>query len=141
MEEAFRECVLAQPAVSALLGPRLYPMEFPQDPTFPAATYQTISGPREYTQDGPDRVTRFRVQMRIRATTPDGANAVRNAFKNSAAHGVINELFGGSPPTTKLLAIFIDNEVTETDPPLAVTGPRLYGMRLDLIVWATEPVT
>lgn len=136
MESAFVSVLLAQAGVSALLGTRLYPIEFPQDPTFPAMTYQTVSAPRDYTQDGPDGLTRFRVQCRIRALTPLAASAVRDAIIASNANGLVNAEFGS--PARKVHAIFVENEVTEHDPPLQTAGTKLYGMRLDLIFWVSE---
>lgn len=134
MENALVACILSQAGVASLIGTRLYPTEFPQNGALPAATYQMISGPRDYSQDGPTKLTPFRFQLRIRAKTPAQAIAVRDALVNSNANGEVMAGFG-SPPV-KINAIFYDNEVAENDPPLQPLGTKLYGMRIDAIVWA-----
>lgn len=52
-EVALRARLLAVAGVSALVGTRVYPVILPQNPTFPAITYQRIGGRRESSFAGP----------------------------------------------------------------------------------------
>jgi len=52
IEADVRTFLLAQSAVSALIGTRMYPLRLPQGVTFPALTYQRISGSEDVTHSG-----------------------------------------------------------------------------------------
>lgn len=42
--ETIRAKLIANPALSALVGARIYPLKLPQNPTYPAITYQRVAG-------------------------------------------------------------------------------------------------
>lgn len=52
IEADIRTYLLDQPAITAIIGTRLYPVELPQGAAFPALTYQRISGGRSVTHSG-----------------------------------------------------------------------------------------
>lgn len=81
LETALRTYVLADAAVAAAVGARMYPRRLPQGPTLPALAYQRIDTRRLHDLDGPDGLPRARVQIaawaaNVQAAT-DAAAAVR----------------------------------------------------------------
>lgn len=122
-------------ATGALVGTRVFPDEFPQKPEYPAIVYQVISGPRDYTQDGPDNLTEFRVQVDAYATTAAGANALRTAIRND-----LSGYAGTVPisPAVRIQGVFVDNERDSAVPELEKAGPRVKRKTLDLMVWTEE---
>jgi hypothetical protein len=126
----------AQAAVTALVdsgeAARIYPEKLPQNGTLPAITYQIVSGPRDYTQDGPDRVVTFRIQLDIYGATAAAAIALRDAIESSIS-GKHNVRFGS--PSVKVQGVFINNERSRYDAQLDVDpagGP--YRKILDLSI-------
>ena len=81
LETAMRAYVLADAAIAAVVGQRMYPRRLPQGPTLPALVYQRIDTRREHDMDGPDGLPRPRVQVTAWAasvqTATDLAAAVR----------------------------------------------------------------
>lgn len=141
MEDTFKAMVEAQGAVTALIGSgndtRLFPVTLPQDPTFPAMTYQIISGPRDYTQDGPDGVVRFRVQCNLYALTYSAVKALRDALETSLSG--LNNLDFGSPPV-RVKGVFITNERDTYEQALSQLPPGApYRKSVDLMVTVRHP--
>lgn len=93
---------------------RIYPVLLPQDPTYPALTYQLISDPRGHTHDGPDGLVDARYQIttwsRVYADVKDTTNAVRLAL--DGFKGVWGPFFVG--------LIFHDGGVDLYDPDVEV---------------------
>lgn len=50
--EALQAYVVADSAVAALAGARMYPLKLPQSPAMPAITYQHVSGATVVSNDG-----------------------------------------------------------------------------------------
>lgn len=136
MEHVFRAAVLAQPSLVALVGFRVFQDSVEQAPTRPYITFQVISGPRGYTQDGADRVTTFRYQVDIWGDTPTQCGEVRDAFEATLS-GKYNEVFG-SPPM-RLQGLFIDDEQSGYASELDNAGPRLSRKRIDCFVTISPP--
>jgi len=63
LETALRAYVLADPAIAAAVGQRMYPRRLPQGPTLPALVYLRVDTRREHDMDGPDGLPRPRVQV------------------------------------------------------------------------------
>lgn len=104
-EQEMRLVLLAQPALSALIGERLYPLTLPQGATMPAMTYAVISGNTPGTHSGPG-LSRRRYQFDCWGTTYSSADAVATALSDavSSKRGVIGQ------------ASLLDNEVDQYDP-------------------------
>ena len=73
LETALRTYTLADAAVAALAGTRMYSRSLPQTPTLPAIVYQRIDTRRLHDMDGPDGLPRPRIQLTCWATTPAAA--------------------------------------------------------------------
>ena len=63
LETALRAYVLADAAIAAAVGQRMYPRGLPQGPTFPALVYSRVDTRRLHDLDGPDGLPRARVQV------------------------------------------------------------------------------
>jgi hypothetical protein len=95
MEQQLRALLLADSGVSSLAGSRVNWGAHPQGQPYPASVLTTISEDEGYTLDGPDGVTRSRVQIDCYA---DGyaeakqlSRAVRSllsGYQNGAFQGV-----------------------------------------------------
>ncbi len=78
IENVIRALLIADPTVTGLVGTRIYPEVLPQNPTYPAITYDTITED----EDSHDIVRLDRIQYSCFATTSDGAKALRRAVKD-----------------------------------------------------------
>jgi hypothetical protein len=63
VDSDLRAFILADAAVAALIGTRLYPAIMPQDPVLPATTYQWISAIRYPNMDDAGGLSTARVQV------------------------------------------------------------------------------
>lgn len=65
LEAALRTYVLADAAIAAAVGTRMYPRSAPQSPTLPLLVYQRIDTRRGHDLGGPDGLPRTRVQITV----------------------------------------------------------------------------
>jgi len=79
VERALTSYILAQTAITALIGHRFNPVENAQGTTLPAVSYQQISGPVEYTHSG-DGFKTPRFQLTITGRTYADIVAVYTAL-------------------------------------------------------------
>lgn len=130
IESAFKLLVESCDGSPAVFADRVFPFILPQNYTSPSLTYQIISGPRDYTQDGPDGVTTFRIQVDIWANSYATVAEVRDLLVAgmSGAHKVT---FGG----VKFRGVFIDSERDLFDPGVEPTS-RLFRKSIDFMVTA-----
>lgn len=81
LEAGLYALCVADAAVAAAIGTRMYPLIIPQGEALPAIAYQRISARRIGAQDGPTGLARARIQLRIvgssYATAKSTATAVR----------------------------------------------------------------
>ncbi len=120
MEIAVKTHLAANPAVSALVGTRIYPLALPQNVTYPAIRYQLIDTPRIYTKDGYSGDSRPRLQIDCWALTYLGAKQLA-ATVRTAMEGY-------------LYAICVDEQEGYEQDPL----PPVYRRILDFQVWHKE---
>lgn len=73
LETALRTYVLADAAIAAAMGARMYPRRLPQGPVLPALVYQRIDTRRLHDFAGPDGLPRARVQIAAWAANVQGA--------------------------------------------------------------------
>jgi len=103
-------------AIAALVGARIYPALLPQPPTFPALTYQVVSGFRHTQMDGPPGVNRARLQIDCWAATYIGAEALADAVR--LALDGFKGMVGGSPGRLVQAAFFAsERDLYEPEPP------------------------
>lgn len=129
-EVTLQRIILAAPAVSALIGSRLYPNIIPQGAPNPAMTYQQISGPRQHDMQGAVGFAKARYQINCWAETyakaKELAEVVRQVLDGYSSQGVI-----------KVIHLANEGDLPKTSPGLDQL--TRYGKRLDFFVWFTEP--
>lgn len=69
IEDVIRFVLTADARVSALVGPRVYPLVMPQNGTLPAIVFQRISTVGSYTLEGATTPTVARVQLSLMSLT------------------------------------------------------------------------
>jgi hypothetical protein len=81
LETAMRAYVLADAAITAIAGQRMYPRGLPQGPTFPAIVYSRVDTRREHVMTGPDGLPRARVQVTCWGTSVQTATDLAAAVR------------------------------------------------------------
>jgi hypothetical protein len=82
VETELRMRLLADSTVGGLISARMYPQHLPQNPTYPAITYQKITG--LYLQDLDGAGTRGRITLQVNcwAADPAAAQALADAVRS-----------------------------------------------------------
>lgn len=129
--ELLREDLDLQDAVAD----RVYPVEWPDAPTFPLIIVQRVSGSGETTMQGEAGIEQARVQIDV--YTADGYVdcATIAGHVRTLLHG-----FKGGPEAAPCV---IDRSacINSTDLPVPVTeraGPRLRRRMLEFLIWNRE---
>lgn len=78
-----RTFLLADAAVAALVGTRIYPIKLPQGITAASIVYQEISGIGDHHMQGPSGLSRVRMQIGAWAQSADAAHALFLAVKEA----------------------------------------------------------
>lgn len=134
--EALAELLMADPAVSALVGDRIFPRLLPDGATFPAIVITKVSGGGTYTNGGDTGLETARVQ--IDCYSADGASAVIE-LKTAVRRKLSG--FRGGPASGSPCAIassFCTNDVDLTAPETERSGPRLKRRMLEFSIWNRE---
>lgn len=130
IEADLRTFLLSQPAISALVGTRFYPLRLPQGVAFPAITYQTVFGTSEFTHDGPAHLGRRRIQIDCWAKGNTGYNQVV-ALADEIRTAVVGYLgaMGGTPYAAGRLVNVLDIPEPE---------PALWRRMVEIALWHEE---
>ena len=124
METDLTTYVLAQSAITALISTRFEPVLNVQGSVMPAASYQVISAPAEYTHDGL-AMTSWRVQLTVTDLTYAGVVAVANALRAVLA-GKVWTVSG------RRYSSFVENVLDGLAPPAGQAG--YYLRRMDVTI-------
>ena len=132
IETGLRGALLADAAVAALVGTRIYPVVLPQAPQYPAISFQTISGESHYALGGHSGLASPRIQVDCWAESFDAVMALRSA--------VIACLGGyrGTVAGVTIQGMFKVAEVDAFEPELTQTGARIWRKTLDFNIWFEE---
>jgi len=118
------------PAVSAIVSSRIYPQLLPQNPTYPAITYNQVSAVRVHVLAGAGGKARRRISVNCWATTAKAAEALADAVRRSL------DGFYGSMRDTNVGSTRIDNEIAFFEEEAGTTG--IYRVVQDYIVGHLE---
>ena len=130
MQTAIITRLLADSAVAALVGERVYPIRADQGSALPRLVVTKISGRDDYTMAGPSGLREGRVQVDCYNDATLGAAA------NTALASAVRLALGGLTATvgaTRLQGVFLDSERDLFEPDEA---RPLFRTSLDFIVWA-----
>lgn len=124
------------PAITALVGTRIYPVEVPEgDEYFPAITYAVLSCPRINSLTGPSGLAHPRVQLHCWARNPGGylaADALREAVR-TAMNG-----FRGTWGALEIDHCTLLDEGDLFEPAAGIEAQKTYGARMDFEIWHKE---
>ncbi len=90
--------------VAALVSTRIYPVNLPQKPTYPAIVYTRISGDRTYSFEGASGLASPRFQIDCFASTYSGGKDLSSKLR-SAING-----FRGTVSGIVVQAIFLESD-------------------------------
>ena len=102
-----RTFLLADGTISGLVGTRIFPLKLPQAPTFPAITYQMISGGRSHTYGGAVGLASPRFQFDCWGATYLQAEALAEALR-IRLDGFSGAM--GASPSTVVQGVFFQDE-------------------------------
>ena len=131
MEEALRAHLLADPAITGLVGQRVHWGRRPQAGALPSIILFRMGGDRHYATDGPSDLVASRVQVDCWGTSYGSAKNVARAVRDrlSGMREVVNGVaFRGS---------FIDAERDFSEGP-AGADVNIYRTSLDFILWTDD---
>lgn len=127
LEADVRTFVLADGAVAALVGSRMYARMLPQTPTLPALVFQRIDTRRQHDLGDADGLPRVRLQVTAWASLPLAAATVAQAVR-SRLDGV-KGVMGAS--TIGACLCVGERDVSDPD-------PGRFGVALDFLIQVEE---
>ena len=110
IESALYTYITSDATVTGLIGTRLYPLDLPQEPTAPAATYLRVSTNPLYTHDGDAALDEVRIQIDSFDTTVLGAKTLAGAIRDRISG------HNGDMEGTDVQSVFMDTEQDFGDP-------------------------
>jgi len=129
VDEALKVELRAHAGLSALIGPRAYPVKLPPDCALPAVSFQFISRvPAAHTMVADPTLTSQRVQINSWGATPDSAVAVADEVEDA-----IRDFMGtlGGEEGVAVSRIFFESSVG----PMEDVEGDCYGVKQDYIIW------
>lgn len=130
LEQGLRAHLLADESVAAIVGPRVYALQLPQRPTYPAITFRRVGVQRFPTLDGGPELAGVRVQVDCMATGYEAAKNLAAAVRG-ALHGHRGDLGG-----VVVQSVELDGGETDLD---EVEGDRaMRWVSLDFSIWLIE---
>jgi hypothetical protein len=136
LEAELRAFLIADAAVAALVGERVYPAPAPQNSLMPFVTFQRISATREYTLAGPAGLAGVLMQIDCWADAPeyDGNYAVTKEV--ATAVRLCLEGYSGLFTSIYVQEITVDNERDVFEP-----QDKTRRASLDFRIWHNEEFT
>ena len=105
IEKAFRQYVLDDAAITALIVVRIYRLIPPQKLTVPALVFVLVSDVRGHHLRGPDGLATTRVQLDAYAVTPDAMTTLVNLCRARLDGKAVDWTDGASPPTRSRVVV------------------------------------
>ena len=127
---ALRSLLLADATAFGLVGTRIYAVQLPQDVTYPAITYTTISGYRPQHTRGSAGLSGPRIQLDFWALGYIQAHALAEAVR------LVLQSFQGEAAGVTIQGIFFDSERDMFDPDAGQDGA--YRVSADYFVFYEE---
>lgn len=113
--------------LTALIGTRVYPRVLPQNPTYPAVTYQRVSSTRMRTMGAPLLGAEPRIQFTIWAETHLAARAIATQLR-AALEGYTGTMGGAGG--VDVLGAQEQNDLDDYEP-----LTKLHQAILDFTIW------
>jgi hypothetical protein len=134
MEDAIYALVTGDPRFTAQAGLRLYPIDFPDAPTYPAALYMVPSRLHHYHHGGSSNLKKARVQFDAYGETWDEVVQLGDSIIAilGGYRGMV-PVDGGDPVEVQAIFCTIDRDATESG--TRTSGPRVRRRLLEFTVW------
>lgn len=135
IEEGLYSYLSGKAAISALVSTRVYPMLVPQGATYPAISYQKISGNHVRALSGSTAgLANPRIQINCWARTYSAAKSLAEQVR------LAMDGYAGSMGSESVNACFLMDERDQFEPSPGNEADRLYCTQLDFEVWHGETV-
>ncbi|AYD87663.1 hypothetical protein W2_gp011 [Caulobacter phage W2] len=134
-EDAFFAHVTGNAAFAALASDRLYPVDFPQRPVYPAAVYQVAGGQHLFSQGGSSGLARKRLQVDCYAEDYDTMKALAGAVID-ACHGFKGFVAIPDSDPVEVQGLFCTMEHDAPESRARESGPKVRRRTLEFAVWA-----
>ncbi len=131
MEELITARLLADVAVSGLVGTRIYPMRRQQNSALPALVLTRISGERQYDDEGAIGMVNARLQVDCWSEDYTGAKTLARAVRDSLGG------YSGTNEGAGIHFVTLDGE-RDLDEGGSNQAEYLYRVSLDFQVWHSE---
>lgn len=128
-----RAHILDDSGVSSLVDERMYPVMLPQNVTYPALSYNQVSGVRIYDLCGPTGRVKPRISINSWATTYAEVRSLADAVRQ-AIEGFTGTM--GDSPGTPISDVKLDNEVDLFEDEAGTIG--IYRVMQDYILSHSE---
>jgi len=126
-ETAIRDLLLANNAVKAIVGTRVYPGKLPQRPELPAIRYFRVSGGRPVSHSGGSGLDGARVQFDCLAGTYQAAKALGSALR------AVLQGYKGTVGSVVIQACFFMDDSDDYGP-----ESETWRYRADFRIWSEE---
>ena len=131
LEEAIHDKLTTTPAVSALVGTRIYPEEAPQDADLPFVVYQEAARQTVMTMSGPVDLDSWRMSLELYADRRSSLRSLSAAIR-TAMNGYKGDIGSG---TIRVCGVFIEDETSELSPPQHAEDRGVMQCNMDLAIW------
>lgn len=126
IEEALVSILQNDSGVNAITT-RVYPVDLPQNPVFPAVIYMKISGMRDHALSGPTGHAHPRFQIEAWATTYSAAKGLARAIRQAL------DGYSGTVGDVEIGSILIESERDFYEPEV-----KCHRTIMDFMIWHTE---
>lgn len=127
LESALYTRLSGYAGLTALVSTRIYPIILPQEPTYPAVTYQRIDGPREHALSADMGIPHPRIQIDSWGNTHVQAWAVATQVRGAL------QRWSDADASPAVLDCLLDSDDDSYEPDAGV-----YRVRQDWIIWHRE---
>lgn len=110
IEAALFAYITTDSTVSGLMSTRMYPLDLPQEPTAPCATYHRVSTTPLYTHSGDSQLDEVRIQIDSYAATVLAAKTLAGAIRDRISG------HSGDMEGVDVQSVFMDTEQDFGDP-------------------------
>lgn len=126
IESSLRTYLLSKPAMIAVVGQRIHCNDLPQNCTFPAIAFQTISDIPDHHLRGANGLSVARIQVNCYALTYEDAKLAAEALRLST------DGFCGTVGVHAVNPMTVEDQNDLLQPPITASEKPVFGVAVDL---------